>query len=125
MKALLSKSTLIYGLTEATITSTIYEPTISRKEPERPTLPIGRPIANVQVHVLDCSLRPVPIGVPGELYSGGAGLARGYLNHPAVQRVISSVSDLVRLGKEKQLEYFLRIRHIYKYLRLSQAHKRL
>lgn len=45
--------------------------------------PIGWPIGNVQVHVLDRFMQPVPTGTPGELYVGGAGLARGYLNQPA------------------------------------------
>ena len=78
-----------YGPTEATITATIYEPptinrgaTIDGEDLETCTIPIGRPIANVQVYVLDRFLQPVPIGEPGELHIGGAGLARGYLNHP-------------------------------------------
>ena len=67
-----------YGLTETTITSTVYESGSGPTE----TLPIGRPIANTQTYILDSLLHPVPIGMPGELYIGGEGVARGYLNRP-------------------------------------------
>jgi amino acid adenylation domain-containing protein len=68
-----------YGPTEATIGVTFWK---CHAGNERRTVPIGRPIANMQVYVLDDNLEPTPIGMPGELYIGGVGLARGYLNRP-------------------------------------------
>ncbi len=69
----------LYGPTEATIGSTIWT---CKRDLALGTVPIGRPIANTQAYVLDRHLNPAPIGVPGELHLGGAGLARGYLNQP-------------------------------------------
>nr|UXB95131.1 non ribosomal peptide synthetase [Pseudomonas syringae] len=65
-----------YGPTEATTFSTTYEITAA----DHGGIPIGRPIANSQVYVLDASRQPVAVGVPGELYIGGQGVAKGYLN---------------------------------------------
>jgi acyl-CoA synthetase (AMP-forming)/AMP-acid ligase II len=67
----------LYGPTESTIWSTLY-----RVKSVEGTVPIGRPIANTEIYILDGYLKPVPIGVPGELHIGGAGLARGYLKRP-------------------------------------------
>ncbi len=67
----------MYGPTECTVDATI---DLIRDLGERPS--IGRPIANVQVHVLDARGEPTPLGVAGELHIGGAGVARGYLNRP-------------------------------------------
>jgi amino acid adenylation domain-containing protein len=69
-----------YGPTETVVGSCVYE--IPFGSPVAGAVPIGRPIANTEAQVLDGSLRPVPIGVSGELCIGGRGLARGYLNLP-------------------------------------------
>ena len=66
-----------YGPSEATVQVTYKLLGIDRQK-----LTIGRPIYNTQIYILDQYLQPVPIGVPGELHIGGAGLARGYLNRP-------------------------------------------
>jgi len=69
-----------YGPTENTTFTSCYR--VPAPEQIHSPIPIGRPIANTEVYVLDDRLQPVPIGVPGELYIGGEGLARGYLNCP-------------------------------------------
>ncbi|MEH1828686.1 MAG: amino acid adenylation domain-containing protein [Nostoc sp.] len=66
-----------YGPTEATVWSTVAEISSMSEKP-----PIGRPIANTQIYILDKYLQPLPIGIIGELYISGEGLAQGYLNRP-------------------------------------------
>jgi amino acid adenylation domain-containing protein len=67
----------LYGPTETTVWSAACR--IARDEP---VIPIGQPIVNTQIYLLDAQLNPVPAGTPGELFIGGAGVARGYLNRP-------------------------------------------
>ena len=74
-----------YGPTEATIIATHDEPPPDDDTLcHRPGVPIGRPIPIARAYVLDAHLRPVPVGLPGELYLGGAGVARGYLGRPSL-----------------------------------------
>ncbi|MEG4344556.1 amino acid adenylation domain-containing protein [Microcoleus sp. A003_D6] len=109
-----------YGPTESTVCATIAECTDSTKSP-----PIGRPIANTQVYILDGQKQLVPIGVPGELYIGGDGLARGYLNRPELtsDRFIPNpfsnepgsrlykTGDLARYLPDGNIEFLGRIDH--------------
>nr|APD72136.1 non-ribosomal peptide synthetase 5 [Streptomyces sp.] len=69
----------LYGPTETTLCVTQHEASPEHDGP----MPIGRPLDGTRVYVLDARLRPVPVGTPGELYIGGAGLARAYLGRPA------------------------------------------
>jgi len=69
-----------YGPTEGTTFTCCH--TIQVEDAEGTSIPIGRPIANTQVYVLDRQGKPVPVGEEGELYAGGDGVARGYLNQP-------------------------------------------
>jgi len=69
-----------YGPTEATVWTAIHP--IKSVESKRGSIPIGRPLPNTQLYILDANLQPVPVGVLGQLYIGGAGLSRGYLNRP-------------------------------------------
>jgi surfactin family lipopeptide synthetase A len=109
-----------YGPTEATVWSSVY-----RCEPRsRSTrVPIGRPVANTQLYVLDSQLQPVPVGIPGELHIAGAGVARGYLKRPELNaRVfipnpfdgepggrLYKTGDLVRYLPEGNIEYLGRL----------------
>ncbi len=69
----------LYGPTEAAVTVTYWE---CQQDAESAAVPIGRPVANTQIYILDDSLRPVPIGVAGEIHIGGVQVAMGYLNRP-------------------------------------------
>ncbi len=71
-----------YGPTETTTFAATYH--VEHVPTDATTIPIGRPIANTRLYVLDRHLTPCPIGVPGELYIGGPGVARGYLHRPAL-----------------------------------------
>lgn len=87
--------------------------------------PIGRPIANTQIHLLDTNMQPVPIGIPGELYVAGVGLGRGYLNRPdlTAEKFIPNpysdtpgsrlykTEDLARYQPDGNIEYLGRIDH--------------
>lgn len=67
-----------YGPTETTVFSNFHR----LEEPIPPLVPIGKPVANAQVHILDARQRPLPIGVMGEIFISGAGVTQGYLNRP-------------------------------------------
>jgi amino acid adenylation domain-containing protein/FkbM family methyltransferase len=68
----------VYGPTETTIWSSAHEV----RTVDQPIVPLGHPLENTQLYVLDSRLQPVPAGVAGELYIGGVGVSRGYLNRP-------------------------------------------
>ena len=129
-----------YGPTESTVVATCSPvppapPTSPSAQGARGTSlappPIGRPIANLRAYVLDRSLEPVPIGVPGELHVAGVGLSRGYLDRPALTaerfvpdpfaglnggagrpgRRLYRTGDLVRLRTDGELDFLGRIDH--------------
>src|SRR5215213_3103607 len=105
----------LYGPTETTIWSALKQVEVAGNG----IVEIGRPIANTQLFVLNSSLQPVPAGVAGELFIGGDGLARGYLNHPALtaERFIPNpfsaeegarlyrTGDVVRYRPDGEIEY--------------------
>lgn len=122
----LSKAELhnLYGPTEASIDVSYYA---CKPKSTYSSVPIGKPVANTQLHILDSELQPVPLGVVGELYLGGIQLARGYLNrddltlstfidnpfygsgHPSPK--LYKTGDLARIHTDGNVEYMGRIDH--------------
>ena len=110
----------LYGPTEAAVDVTSWR---CRAESQGPVVPIGRPISNVQIYILDQNLQPVPVGVKGELHIGGVALARGYLNRPELtaQKFITDpfspepgarlykTGDLARYRPDGNIEFHGRI----------------
>jgi amino acid adenylation domain-containing protein len=110
-----------YGPTETVVGCCVYE--VGADDPRSGSVPIGRPIANTQLYILDRSMNPVLPGVVGELFIGGDGVARGYLNRPELtkQKFIPDpfssrsgarlyrTGDLARYRKDGVLEYLGRV----------------
>lgn len=116
----------VYGPTEATVWSTTFEVKHNRANRDKNAPEsIGYPIANTKIYILDNELQPVPIGVVGELYIGGDGVARGYLKRPELnaerflcdpfqpgsQLRIYKTGDLVRYLPDGNIEFLGRIDH--------------
>jgi natural product biosynthesis luciferase-like monooxygenase protein len=121
LKELVSGDILnMYGPTETTIWSSIY-PLNGWQDP----MPIGRPIANTEIYILDRNLQPVPMGLSGELFIGGEGVVRGYLNRPELtaerfikhlfdakpQARLYRTGDLARYGPDGNIEFLGRMDH--------------
>jgi len=110
----------MYGPTETTIWSTTH-----RVEEGRELIPIGRPIANTEIYIVDREFQPVPVNVPGELLIGGAGVTRGYLKRPELtaERFVANpfssqagawlyrTGDLARYRPNGEIEYLGRADH--------------
>jgi amino acid adenylation domain-containing protein len=110
----------LYGPTEAAIDVTAWQ---CRREDSRRVVPIGAPIANTTIHILNDRLQPVPIGIPGELHIGGVQVAVGYVNQPELtaERFIADpfdppgrlykTGDLARWLPDGQADYLGRLDH--------------
>jgi amino acid adenylation domain-containing protein len=113
----------LYGPTEASVVATSHAVSLEEEYPFG--IPIGRPLTNTQAYVLDRAMNPLPIGVRGELYLGGEGLARGYHDRRAATAAafvpdpfskkagarLYKTGDVVRWTAEGELEYFGRTDH--------------
>jgi len=112
----------LYGPTEASVDVTYWQ---CKPDSQCRTVPIGRPIANARIYILDEFLQPVPVGVSGELFIAGAGLARGYRNKPGLTAavfipdpfsktpgaIMYRSGDLARYRSDGVIEYLGRIDH--------------
>ncbi len=110
----------LYGPTECCIDVTFWN---CQREMYGQRIPIGRPISNTQIYILDSNLQSLPVGIPGELHIGGAGLARGYLNRPELTEEkfipnpfsnspdsrLYKTGDLARYLPDGNIEYLGRI----------------
>ena len=113
--------THVFGLTETTVTTTTYRLPPDAGDDVLGNLPIGRPLANMTVHVLDDRMRPVPVGIRGELYIGGIGVADGYLDRPELTESrfvpdpftpgarLYRTGDIARVRHDRELEFIGRI----------------
>ncbi|AEG01889.1 non-ribosomal peptide synthetase [Methylomonas methanica] len=111
----------LYGPTEASVDVSYWA---CPPDCAETAVPIGKPIANIQLHILDRSLNPVPVGTPGELHIAGIGLGRGYLNRPGLTAEkfipdpfgpagsrLYKTGDLVRYRLDGNIDYLGRIDH--------------
>lgn len=106
-----------YGPAEGCVITSYHE--ITEVPDGAASVPIGRPVSNTQVYLLDAALRPVPVGTPGEIYIGGEGVARGYLNRPDLtadhflpdnftskpDRLLCRTGDFARLRGDGEIEF--------------------
>lgn len=123
-RELMPQATLLnlYGSSEVSADVTHYD--TSPVQADWPSVPIGRPIANTQIYILDRQRMPVPVGVHGEIYVGGSGLAKGYLHRPELDQAkfvanpfrdneerLYRTGDLARYSPDGIIEYLGRVDH--------------